>query len=403
LRNVTEDELQADHVICDIGTITRWSWSNLFPHVNRVFWHGPLGISEIDLFCEGSRFLASQLVSRSWPGVHRALLCGQSLITGLRRIGFQTERIRYLSSSGQAALHYFAGRPLPAVEVLNKAVEPRRDPYHVLIPLNGSEKDAFALHAAAATLPRDAEVFLLHVRSGLDEEDRPDFIAALTDAEKLQRRVESERIFAEANRILASRGLVASNQITAQGRPSVAISRYAIRTRAKLIVMADAHDVSVGATLIARSAVDDVEDAGGPRQRRVRRLLLPVDDSSTTMEAVGRLSELVDAENVEITLLYVQSEIEPRYEAERVFRTVQAALARQGLISHHQFTVEGRPANEILRCADDIGADLIVMGARVMSVLERILMGSVSHRVSKHARCPVLIVRIQSEDARKAA
>src|SRR5262249_33859720 len=153
-RNVTEHELTQDQIICDIGTVTQWSWSDLFAHVRRIFWHGPVGISEIDIFCEGSRFLASQLVSRTWPAVHRRVVCGQSLIASLRRIGFRTERILHLTSSGRAALHYFAGRPLPAVEVLNKAVEPRHEAHPVLIPLNGSESDRCAVHAAADVIAR---------------------------------------------------------------------------------------------------------------------------------------------------------------------------------------------------------------------------------------------------------
>src|SRR5262249_21186385 len=110
-RNVSEDKLTPDQTICDIGTVTQWSWSDLFGHVRRIFWHGPLGIPEFDLFCAGSRFLASHLVGGPYGQLHRVVICGQSLVAALHRIGFPTERIRYLTSSGRAALHYFAGRP----------------------------------------------------------------------------------------------------------------------------------------------------------------------------------------------------------------------------------------------------------------------------------------------------
>jgi len=258
-RNVAEEKLTTDEIICDIGTVTRWHWSDLLAEFRRIFWHGPLGISEIDVFCEGSRFLASQLVDHTWQGFHRTVVCGHSLVAGLRRIGFRTERIRHLTTAGQMALHYFAGRPLPAVEVLNNVVEARREPYRVLIPLNGSESDTYAVHAAAETVADNAKVFLLNVRSGVDEEERPDFIAALTDTEKVQRRAESERIFAEANGILAARGLVSANQVTAQGKPNTVISRYGSRIGARLIVMTgDNHAIrkstAACAILIARGS-----------------------------------------------------------------------------------------------------------------------------------------------------
>src|SRR6266850_3899514 len=52
LLNVTENEIGPDRIIADIGKVTRWSWSDWFGPSRTIFWHGPVGISEIDLFCE---------------------------------------------------------------------------------------------------------------------------------------------------------------------------------------------------------------------------------------------------------------------------------------------------------------------------------------------------------------
>lgn len=239
IENIAEKDLsRRDLVLCDIGEATRWSWSDWFGPARTIFWHGPVGISEIDLFCAGSRFLARELAGRTWPTVHRVVICGASLLTALQRTGVSPESIRYATRAGRAALHYFAERPLPAVDVLERATIAKAEPARVLIPLNGAERDTLALHAAAEAVARDAKIFLLHVRSGPDEEQYPDLATSFNEAEKLARRIESERIFARANAILAARGLLSTQQVAIQGAPIKVILRYARRMKADAIVVA---------------------------------------------------------------------------------------------------------------------------------------------------------------------
>ena len=53
----------------------------------------------------------------------------------------------------------------------------------------------------------------------------------------------------------------------------------------------------------------------------------------------------------------------------------------------------GDPDKEILRAAEALGVGLIVMGSRGLGSISRMLMGSVSDSVVRHAHCPVLVVR----------
>jgi nucleotide-binding universal stress UspA family protein len=46
----------------------------------------------------------------------------------------------------------------------------------------------------------------------------------------------------------------------------------------------------------------------------------------------------------------------------------------------------------IVDAAERDGADLVVMGTRARSGVRSLLLGSTSHHVAQHARCPVLIV-----------
>ena len=59
----------------------------------------------------------------------------------------------------------------------------------------------------------------------------------------------------------------------------------------------------------------------------------------------------------------------------------------------------GKVDLEIVAFAEELGADLIVMGSRGLGGVRRALMGSVSDSVVRHAHCPVLVVRQENEQA----
>lgn len=53
----------------------------------------------------------------------------------------------------------------------------------------------------------------------------------------------------------------------------------------------------------------------------------------------------------------------------------------------------GRAADEILALAEEVGADLIIVGSKPMSSLERLILGSTSEHVMREAGCSVEIAR----------
>lgn len=53
----------------------------------------------------------------------------------------------------------------------------------------------------------------------------------------------------------------------------------------------------------------------------------------------------------------------------------------------------GTPWREIVRAADELGATLIVIGSHGKRSLEELLLGSTAENVTRHAPCPVLVVR----------
>ena len=64
---------------------------------------------------------------------------------------------------------------------------------------------------------------------------------------------------------------------------------------------------------------------------------------------------------------------------------------------------EGDPVTKIIDRAAAWKADLIVVGSHGLKGFERLLLGSVSDGVARHAPCPVEIVRVPAERVAKAA
>jgi nucleotide-binding universal stress UspA family protein len=89
----------------------------------------------------------------------------------------------------------------------------------------------------------------------------------------------------------------------------------------------------------------------------------------------------------------------PRIADERRRAEAQAEAAVRDLVGTgwdaRSSVAAGNPAHEIIRAAADLGCDLIVMGSRGHTGLDRIRLGSVARNVLLHTHASVLIVREQ--------
>jgi len=85
---------------------------------------------------------------------------------------------------------------------------------------------------------------------------------------------------------------------------------------------------------------------------------------------------------------------------ERDANEAAGRLADRGVIVSTELR-HGDPAHEILKTAEAMEADLIVVGAQGLRGLERFLLGSVARNVAKHARCPVLVARDVAHDLQR--
>jgi nucleotide-binding universal stress UspA family protein len=158
-----------------------------------------------------------------------------------------------------------------------------------------------------------------------------------------------------------------------------------------------------------------MQNAGQPQARRTpfmsifpTKILLATDGSREAELAARTAADLAQKTDSELHVLHVlasplathdPSSFEPEVWArleQRERTTLEDVVgkieASGGEVedSHHS---AGRPDAEIVALAEEIGAGLIVMGARGVGGIRRALTGSVSDSVVRHAHCPVLVVR----------
>jgi len=75
--------------------------------------------------------------------------------------------------------------------------------------------------------------------------------------------------------------------------------------------------------------------------------------------------------------------------------TVEGIDVRRGVVE------DRNPAEALLELSAD--ADLLVVGSRGRGGFTSLLLGSVSHQVVLHARCPVVVIPLGAEDRKAAA
>lgn len=132
-----------------------------------------------------------------------------------------------------------------------------------------------------------------------------------------------------------------------------------------------------------------------------KTVLFPIDQSRETREAADVVTNVVKKYSSRLVLLSVVEEpppdapsadpmVSPEVVA-KLLENAQSLFSGQGIQSE---TLErkGKPAFTICDVADEIGADLIIMGCRGLGLTEEGADDSVTTRVINLSPCPVLIV-----------
>jgi nucleotide-binding universal stress UspA family protein len=125
--------------------------------------------------------------------------------------------------------------------------------------------------------------------------------------------------------------------------------------------------------------------------RPIQRILIAFDGSDVSSKALHEGIELALALSVPLVLLTVAEEHD-RDGARRIVENGMTLVrAHEGVAA--QLVVEGRPDQVILAQAQELGCDLIVVGAYGHSRIREMILGSTTQNLVARAHCPVLLVR----------
>lgn len=147
-----------------------------------------------------------------------------------------------------------------------------------------------------------------------------------------------------------------------------------------------------------------------------KKIIIPIDLSSESQQIISRAMGMC-VEGGEVHLAYVQEPMDSVYLGvvpygpvfvgmdqveSRLKDELKSRLSDLGekfdIPEDRQHFLDGAPAREIHRLAEDIDADLIVIGTHGQKGVQ-LLLGSTANSVLHGSRCDVLAVRIRSSSS----
>lgn len=141
-----------------------------------------------------------------------------------------------------------------------------------------------------------------------------------------------------------------------------------------------------------------------------KNILVAVDGSEPAEWAFNKAIEVAKRNNAKLNVVHVVDTSyyrgiemydgifikEAIQRAEDLLESYRNQANKQGFENLETIVEEGSPKTVITRhSAKKMNADLIICGATGMNVVERMVLGSVSEHITRHAKCDVLIVRTE--------
>ena len=112
------EEIEAGWLGLDIGEKSKEIFHQEILTSNTIFWNGPMGVFEKELFSEGTSSICNSLREAKEKGVN-VIVGGGDSIAALKKLG-KEEWVGYISTGGGALLESLEGKTLPGVKALTQ-------------------------------------------------------------------------------------------------------------------------------------------------------------------------------------------------------------------------------------------------------------------------------------------
>lgn len=126
-----------------------------------------------------------------------------------------------------------------------------------------------------------------------------------------------------------------------------------------------------------------------------RLVLVAFDGSMNSQRALSRAAALAKANGATLKVVVVMPPSPYEEDVKRGNDLLESAvsMAKNTLRDVEGVLRDGQPADEVLKLAEEESADVVVVGRRGISGIERFLLGGVSSAVVNHSKCDVLVVK----------
>lgn len=114
--------------------------------------------------------------------------------------------------------------------------------------------------------------------------------------------------------------------------------------------------------------------------------------ASVSEECLVDVVYVADFEKTKTEVLHTGTPEALELERRKKIQNVEKLL-KEGRILYKVKILHGSPGPEIVKFANEGDVDLIVIGSRGLNSLQEMVLGSVSHKVIKRVKCPVLVVK----------
>ena len=122
----------------------------------------------------------------------------------------------------------------------------------------------------------------------------------------------------------------------------------------------------------------------------IAKILCPTNFSDVARESLHVAGGLAAALGAELVVVHVVEEHAAAADELRVRR--EAGPELEHVCDFREIVVRGGAAERILDCAEDLGADLLVVGAQQKRFRSETVIGATTERIVRFATCPVLTV-----------